>query len=122
MVGLFLAVQFALPLSYYASGNPLDERFAWRMFSPIRMVHCTATFHEVGPEGRRRLDLGKEVPEVWETWVDRGHTRVIREVGEHICTRRARLGPEVSVYADVSCPMPDGTRFRPLPAEEDLCR
>jgi hypothetical protein len=37
----FLAVQLLLPLHYYlVRHDPHDERFAWRMFSPMRMADC----------------------------------------------------------------------------------
>lgn len=40
-IGLFLIIQLLLPLSYYTYRERYDERFAWRMFSPIRSHQCT---------------------------------------------------------------------------------
>jgi hypothetical protein len=37
VIGLFLASQVAIPLSYYLYKEPTNERFAWRMFSSVQM-------------------------------------------------------------------------------------
>ncbi|MBW2464764.1 MAG: hypothetical protein JRH11_24155, partial [Deltaproteobacteria bacterium] len=38
LIVAFLAFQLLLPLRYYMGSDEFDERFAWRMFSPIRMT------------------------------------------------------------------------------------
>ena len=37
IVAVVLA-QLLIPLTYYSHRDPHDERFAWRMFSPMRML------------------------------------------------------------------------------------
>jgi len=40
-IAVFVIAQLLLPLHYYlARKDPHDERFAWRMFSPMRMARC----------------------------------------------------------------------------------
>lgn len=42
----FLALQMIVPLTYYLRDDPYDERFAWRMFSNVRMHSCQTSVSE----------------------------------------------------------------------------
>ena len=42
----WLALMLALPLSYYVGGHVEDERFAWRMFSTVRLTRCQVEIEE----------------------------------------------------------------------------
>jgi len=118
LVIAFLALQLGLPASYYFTrGDRYDERFAWRMFSPIRMVTCQARFRD----GDRSVDVGRHLAQVWRTWLKRGHARVARGFGEHYCAEQRRLGGEPELTVDYRCRLPDGTLDRPIPVSEDLC-
>lgn len=91
----FLAVQLALPLRYYlAHRDPHDERFAWRMFSPMRMARCTPTVLLDG----KPLELGTEFHEAWVTLAGRGRFSVIEEMGAALCERHP--GAEVRMSID----------------------
>src|SRR4026209_2351399 len=82
----FVAIQLALPLQYYlARADRHDERFAWRMFSPMRMIDCTPTLKI----GGTRASLGAEVHEAWAELVRRGRLRVTEAIGARLCERNS---------------------------------
>jgi hypothetical protein len=84
LIAAFVAIQLLLPLRYYvAHRDPHDERFAWRMFSPMRMVHCTATFDRDGVQ----LPLGREFHEAWIELAARGRFTVVEAMGAALCAR-----------------------------------
>ena len=81
-ITLFVAVQLALPLHYYlARRDTHDERFAWRMFSPTRMVRCelTMTVDDVP------VALEQEFHEAWLALAARGRRSVIEAMGQRLC-------------------------------------
>jgi hypothetical protein len=97
-VGVFLAVQALGPLHYYLLRDDRnDERFAWRMFSPTRMLDCDPTF-TVGGE-TRPIDLRREFHEAWLTIAKRGRIQVIERMGSVLCERY----PNRPVVLAMSC-------------------
>jgi len=97
-IHLFVAVQLALPLSYYTCGaDRYDERFAWRMFSPIRMVRCRLQL-AVGDE-RTPVSLYQTFHEAWVSTANRGRSEVVLAMAHHLC----RQHPGQPVYVDVTC-------------------
>jgi hypothetical protein len=119
LIALFLAVQIGAPVSYYASSRVYDERFAWRMFSPIRMVRCNVRFVGVKSGRPEALHLTREVAQPWARWMLRGNARVIRAFGDYWCEKNFGDAPHLTVEAN--CPLPAGTIAQPVPPEEDLC-
>jgi len=111
---LFLVVQLSVPAGYYLwHDNPMDERFAWRMFSPIRIGGCKVkAYRDTQP-----VALGREVHVVWGNLLRRGRLDVARGVARHLCQtstdRRVRL--------EISCTQPDGSVWQPFPPELNLC-
>jgi hypothetical protein len=92
----WLAVQLTVPLLYYAARrDPHDERFAWRMFSPMRMVKCDPRFTVDGA----RVELGKYFHEAWIELAGRGRFGVIDAMGARLC---AQL-PGQHVQLDLTC-------------------
>lgn len=78
----FLAVQLLLPLHYYACRRDRhDERFAWRMFSPMRLTQCTPQFTRNGD----RVDLGRRYHEAWITVAKRGRMSVLGAMARELC-------------------------------------
>lgn len=78
----WLAVQLAVPCGYYlARRDPHDERFAWRMFSPMRMIKCDPRFTIDG----NRVDLGKRFHEAWLELAMRGRYAVLEAMGARLC-------------------------------------
>jgi len=85
---VFLAIQLLLPLHYYALRRDRhDERFAWRMFSPMRMSHCSAKFAADG----QPLELGKQFHEAWIETAERGRFVVIEAMAAKLCERHSRV-------------------------------
>ena len=83
-ITLFIAIQVALPLHYYLLRRDRhDERFAWRMFSPIRMVKCDVTM----TRDDQPIALGKEFHEAWLKLAERGRRTVIEAMGHQLCQR-----------------------------------
>ncbi|HVV87408.1 MAG TPA: hypothetical protein VHE35_30410 [Kofleriaceae bacterium] len=81
-IAAFVVVQLALPLDYYlARRDPHDERFAWRMFSPTRMVTCHVTMTVDG----QPVTLEKEFHDAWLALAARGRRTVIEQMGYHLC-------------------------------------
>ncbi|MCE9577515.1 MAG: hypothetical protein K8W52_30480 [Deltaproteobacteria bacterium] len=78
----WLAVQLLLPCCYYLTRrDPHDERFAWRMFSPMRMIKCDPRFTVDGA----RVDLGKRFHEAWIELAGRGRYSVLEAMGARLC-------------------------------------
>ncbi|MCB9758856.1 MAG: hypothetical protein H6739_03375 [Alphaproteobacteria bacterium] len=115
---LFIAVilvgQLLLPLRYYAFGDdPYDERFSWRMFSPIRMVKCGARFEAAG----KPVDLNETFHSAWITLVGRGRLDVTEAVGARICL----INPGDPVTLLYVCEGVDGERTTLSKPDHDIC-
>ena len=92
----FIALQLLLPLHYYvARRDPHDERFAWRMFSPMRMAHCTPKFVLDG----KPFDLGNEFHEAWLEIAQRGRFVVVEAMANRLCGEH----PGSSVTVSLDC-------------------
>jgi hypothetical protein len=78
----FLALQLLLPLQYYVSRTDKhDERWAWRMFSPMRMARCRSTFTLDG----RPTNLGGTFHEAWIEVAQRGRLSVVQRMANKLC-------------------------------------
>lgn len=85
-IALWLVAQLTIPLLYYlARRDPHDERFAWRMFSPMRMIKCDPRF----TIDDARVDLGKRFHEAWLELAGRGRYGVIEAMGARLCAEHA---------------------------------
>jgi hypothetical protein len=81
---LVVGSQLVLPLHYYvARRDPHDERFAWRMFSPMRMTDCTVRATLDGAP----LPLEREFHEAWIAIARRGRFSVVEEMGARLCRK-----------------------------------
>ena len=90
----FLAMQLLLPLHYYTvRHDPHDERFAWRMFSPMRMTKCAAQMKV----GDQPVVLGAQFHEAWVEVAERGRFVVIEAMAEKLCEQNPGKAVEVSV-------------------------
>jgi hypothetical protein len=77
-----VATQLLLPLHYYiARRDKHDERFAWRMFSPMRSAHCQP---HVSIDGRP-FALDSEFHEAWIELALRGRFVVVEAMGAKLC-------------------------------------
>jgi hypothetical protein len=95
-IASFLALQLLLPLDYYFWRiDRHDERWAWRMFSPIRMVTCSVEFRVDG----QPVTLGRDFHVAWIQTAQRGRRMVVEEMGQKLC----RQNPGTSVVARLEC-------------------
>jgi hypothetical protein len=101
----WIAIQLALPLLYYvARRDPHDERFAWRMFSPTRMVQCEPRFSI----DDKKLELGNKFHEAWLDIANRGRFAVVEAMGARLC----RDLPGKRIQLTLTCRNLDGTDER----------
>jgi hypothetical protein len=108
----WLAAQLALPLLYYTSRHDRhDERFAWRMFSPMRMIKCSPQFVVDGAP----IDLATHFHEGWLDLAGRGRYAVLEAMGARLC---ADL-PHQSIELHMTCETIDH-RVETLPGY-DIC-
>ena len=107
----FLALQFGLPLHYYLGSDPFDERFAWRMFSPLRMAECEVRFTQAG----RKVERSQRFHLVWNKLADRGRDQVLRRMADQLC---AEQGP---VTLQAICTLPDGGQRHLYDGDTDQC-
>lgn len=117
-IAVFLALQLALPTSYYACReDEYDERFAWRMFSPERMVECDPRFwlHQ-GGRGRQRVDLNRAFHQAWIRTAQRGRVEVVRRMALELCA----LNPGSEVRVELICDPIDGEPYQ-RSADDDVC-
>ena len=90
-----LVAQLLIPITYYvARRDPHDERFAWRMFSPMRMTKCTPRFSL----DEKPVDLTAEFHEAWIEIARRGRFNVIEAMGAKLCEKHP--GSQVHVIVD----------------------
>jgi hypothetical protein len=83
-------VQVAAPIGYYLGWrSPADERFAWRMFSAVRLDRCEATVTQTIRDGAstraRPLPLQQALQRGWLVQLTRGQPRVVDRVLARAC-------------------------------------
>jgi hypothetical protein len=107
-----VVLQVAIPASYYLVRDDRDdERFAWRMFSSVRLTRCQVlAFDGKTPQERAEVDLPKTLHASWQRSLERGRKSVIER---YLATRCER--PDVR-YSQLerSCTSPSG---RALPGQ-----
>ena len=87
LILVVIAAQLLLPLHYYTARRDLhDERFAWRMFSPIRMTECAVRATLDGAP----LPLEREFHEAWIALARRGRSVVVEQMGARLCEKYAQ--------------------------------
>ncbi len=111
--GLFVGwmiVQLAIPLTYYLSDDVYDERFAWRMFSAVRVQDCDVDARETVAGGERTIDLQTVLPAPWVALIGRNRPAVLRRFLTYRCGSEAHPS---SVVLTHRCRSASG---QPLPA------
>lgn len=101
---LAVALQIAIPASYYLRSSDLDdERFAWRMFSDVRVKRCRVRAFEVGEQGRRsEIALGQTLHSSWVHSLERGRRAVMLRFLESRCAPSITAAQLVRHCAGVS--------------------
>ena len=99
-IAAFLALQLAIPLLYYTVRRDRhDERFAWRMFSPMRMIQCDP---RVVVDGKP-FALTSRFHEAWYELARRGRFAVIEAMAARLCE-----GGGHTVRVTMTCKTIDG--------------
>ena len=108
----FVAVQLLLPLHYYVVRHDShDERFAWRMFSPMRMTRCSARF----AVDNQPVSLGSRFHEAWIEIANRGRRVVLEGMAAKLC--RDHPGAQVELAVDCTYLDRPAARF----GHSDMC-
>lgn len=109
-LGAVLALQLLVPFTYYVRSDPYDERFAWRMFSAVRLHRCATTATET-LEGRvREIPLGRTIHQAWANHLSRNR----RDVVIAFLRRRCEEPGVTEVEVRNACTTPSGV---PLAAQ-----
>ena len=96
VIAAVLATQLLAPLDYYACRtDPHDERFAWRMFSPMRMSRCKPSI----VMNDKPVDLSSEFHEAWLVIASRGRFSVLEAMGAKLCAKY----PKSEVRLSIEC-------------------
>jgi hypothetical protein len=103
---LLVALQVAIPASYYLLRDDRDdERFAWRMFSTVRLMRCKVrAFDGKTAEQRTAIDLSRSLHASWQRSLERGRQHVI----EHFLASRCELSEVRYSFLDRVCKGPSG--------------
>jgi len=109
IIAAFVLFQLVVPLTYYVRSDPYDERFAWRMFSAIRLHGCQTTAQEITGEGPRPIDLSAVIHRAWITTMQRNRRDVIRR----FLARRCEEDGVTSVELRNECRTPTGDQLAP---------
>lgn len=107
---LLVGLQIAIPGSYYLVRDDRDdERFAWRMFSSVRLKRCEVVASDRAADGSERpIDLASTLHASWIRSLERGRRRVI----EHFLATRCRATQVVGAALERRC---QGASGQPLP-------
>jgi hypothetical protein len=97
VIAIVVAGGLLLPIHYYlpTHRDPHDERFAWRMFSPMRTATCTAKWLK----NETPLDITTEFHEAWIVIAKRGRFRVVEAMGAHLCEKYGNA----KISVDLDC-------------------
>ncbi len=81
-IHILLVALFAIPLHYYTLNyDKRDERFAWRMFSPIRSEVCATQFFV----GDKPVRASQYFHTAWVGIAQRGRKQVIVQMAQKLC-------------------------------------
>jgi hypothetical protein len=86
----WLLLHVSLPLSYYVSDDIYDERFAWRMFSAVRVQECTLGAQETVGGIARPIPMSSVLPAPWIALLQRNRPAVIHRFLDWRCRSEAQ--------------------------------
>lgn len=102
LIMIVLIAQLVIPLRYYVRHRDKhDERFAWRMFSPMRMARCAPRFIV----DEQPYPVSRKFHEAWVEIATRGRFEVIERMGATLCAEK----PQTVVEVWLDCKYVDGT-------------
>ncbi len=114
-LGLFVLVQLFVPLTYYLRDDPYDERFAWRMFSAVRLHRCQTSAVERRGDDETPIELTRVLHRAWVNHLSRNRRDVVRA----FLRKRCEKDGVSSVVVRNDCVAPDGTALAPQIYERD---
>lgn len=121
LIAIILVSQLVLPVSYYVSDRTFDERFAWRMFSPIRVTNCSVSWFE-GPGGvGTPIRPGTEIAAPWISLMRRAREPVIVAYARYRCDRMRGREAHPVLRARIVCNHPDGEPRTIVSTDNNLC-
>jgi len=77
-VAVALLAQIAIPSTYYFSEDRFDERFAWRMFSDVRVYTCRLGAYDVQDGQRTPVRLPSVIHVAWINTMRRSREGVLQ--------------------------------------------
>lgn len=90
LLACWLLLHVSVPLSYYLSSDIYDERFAWRMFSAVRVQECSLDARETTASGSvRPIALQSVLPAPWVALLQRNRPAVLRRFLDWRCASDA---------------------------------
>lgn len=96
-IHVFLFVLIALPVHYYTlNRDKRDERFAWRMFSPVRSEVCSTQFFVED----RPVQASRHFHTAWVGIAQRGRREVISAMAQHLCQKNKGKSVRVRVQCE----------------------
>lgn len=110
-----IVAQALIPLRYYLGDDHYDERFAWRMFSAVRMHECQLAASEVANGQTRPVQLGSTIHEAWQTTLERNREAAIES---YLAWRCEQEGVESSRLEN-HCRTPSGAAVPTIVREID---
>jgi len=119
VLALFALVSIAIPLRYYLGDDLYDERFAWRMFSRVRVQECSA---EVTEDGLALVVLGRDpsapgiLPAPWHALLQRNRPAVVHRF---LLWRCDAEGARDTVRVTTRCSDTSGVALDPIVREID---
>lgn len=110
-----LAIQVAVPMTYYLGEDRFDERFAWRMFSAVRVYRCDLNAFDLDDGRATPVPLGRTIHVAWINTMQRGREGVIQRYLTWRCAH-AEVGGARVVNR---CTTPEGEQVPDLVREID---
>jgi hypothetical protein len=84
----WVALHLLIPLRYYLGDDRYDERFAWRMFSAVRVQECNVSAHETRDGREHDVPLMSILPAPWVALMERNRPAVIESFLRWRCGTR----------------------------------
>jgi hypothetical protein len=122
----WVGLQVALPLSYYLGDDRFDERFAWRMFSPVRLSECRVKLVDRTDGAATIVRPNAELHDYAKRWCDRRRDAGATAPALHAeitCENPARRGDAAcagALAAGAASAQP-GCVVEPIDHAQNLC-
>ena len=109
-IAVVLLAQLLIPLTYYLRDNSYDERFAWRMFSGVRLQECETSVFETRGGSERAVNPYQVLPAGWVEGLKRNR----RPVVERYLGLRCQQEGVTEVRFENRCRGVDGAEVPPI--------